>query len=194
MNVEVTPWAGQPGTFCRPLKVNVPEAPPGATLTTCPLCGVECWKLGHEPDPLPPHMAAGCTTCALKRGRSAPAKLKEAGKVKIGHPSQPERAQIEVLMDGGPLCVGPVWNWKEKVKVPGLFFIYFKEFGARIGPYYASISLAEKDMRKVLKAFPAKEFWKQPLEWYQRQTEFHEWITKNMGRPEDLVGGVWATE
>jgi hypothetical protein len=68
--IEVTPWTGQPGTFCRPLKANVPDAPEGAVLMSCPFCGAECWKMRQEPDPLPPQMAAGCTACALKRGRN----------------------------------------------------------------------------------------------------------------------------
>lgn len=70
MGIEVTPWAGQPGTFCRPLRKNVPEGPPGAVLTNCPYCNAECWKLSREPDPLPQHMSAACTACALKRGMS----------------------------------------------------------------------------------------------------------------------------
>jgi hypothetical protein len=67
--VEIGPWAGQPGTFCRPLKANIPEAPAGAVLTNCPFCNAECWKMPKEPDPLPEHMSAGCTACALKRRR-----------------------------------------------------------------------------------------------------------------------------
>lgn len=54
-------------TVCRPLRSNVPDAPPGATLATCAYCGAECWKLAIEPDPLPLSIRAACTVCALKR-------------------------------------------------------------------------------------------------------------------------------
>lgn len=81
-----------------------------------------------------------------------------------------------------------------KEKVRGLFFIYFKRWGLHFGPFYAGIDLASKDMRKVLKAFPECGFWNQSLEWYRRQKAFHEWIEKNMGKSEDLIGGEWAPE
>ena len=74
--VTVTPWAGQPGMFCRPLKANVPEAPRGAVLTPCPVCDKDCWRMSTEPLPLPSGMKAGCTECALKQGIS---KKKETG-------------------------------------------------------------------------------------------------------------------
>lgn len=86
-----------------------------------------------------------------------------------------------------------VWNWKENLKVQGLYFVYFKRFGLRFGPYYAAIGLAERDMRKALKEFPAG-FWEQGLEWYRRQNSFHQWIEKNMGRGDFLVGGQWAKD
>ncbi len=110
------------------------------------------------------------------------------------HGGHDEKVGLEILMDGGPLCVAPVWNWEKKEKVHGLFFIYMKRFGLHFGPFYAGIDLATKDMKKALKAFPQAGFWEQPLEWYQRQTAFHDWIVKNMGRPEDLVGGRWMPE
>lgn len=101
--------------------------------------------------------------------------------------------QIEVLIDGGPLCVGPVWNHAEKRKIPGLYWVYFKRHGIRIGPFYAVMSQAENDMKKALKAFPGA-FWDQDLNWYRRQTSFHDWIRINMGRPEDLIGGRWVSD
>lgn len=103
-------------------------------------------------------------------------------------------AEIEILADGGPLCVAPVWDWSKEAKVPGLYLIYFKRLGLRFGPYYAGIALAAKDMKKALKAFPEAGFWEQSLKWYGRQGAFHRWIEKNMGRPDDLIGGRWERE
>lgn len=103
-------------------------------------------------------------------------------------------AELDILVDSGPLCVAPVWNWVGKEKAHGLYFVYFKRHGLHFGPFYGEIVLAARDMKKVLKAFPQKYFWNQSLEWYQRQMPFHEWIEKNMGKPEDLIGGVWIKE
>lgn len=52
----------------RPERHNIPEKPEGATLTQCPICGRECWKMPLEPDPLPEGFTAACTSCALKMG------------------------------------------------------------------------------------------------------------------------------
>lgn len=52
---------------CRPLKANVPDYP-GATITTCSVCGCECWKTPQEPDELPDGVTAACTACALRAG------------------------------------------------------------------------------------------------------------------------------
>lgn len=103
--------------------------------------------------------------------------------------------EIPILMDGGPLAVGPVWDFEENRKLhPTLCFIYFKKWGARIGPYYANLALADRDMRKVLKEFPQQTFWEQSLDWYRRTSSLHQWIDRNLGRPEDLIGGRWARE
>lgn len=102
-------------------------------------------------------------------------------------------AELEILVDGGALCVAAVWNWSEDRRASGLYFVYFKRFGLRFGPYYADIGLAAKDMKKVLKAFP-NGFWDQDLEWYRRQESFHRWIERNMGKAEDLIGGQWIRE
>lgn len=109
-------------------------------------------------------------------------------------PEHGQTAELEILVDDGPLCVAGVWNWAKKEKVQGLHFVYFKRLGLHFGPYYAGISLAAKDMRKALKAFPERDFWTQSLDWYRRQAAFHRWVEKNMGRPGDLVGGRWAPE
>jgi hypothetical protein len=106
-----------------------------------------------------------------------------------------ETFEIPILVDGGPLAVGPVWNFKEDRKLhPTLSFIYFKKWVARIGPYYANLALAERDMRKVLKEFRQQNFWEQSLDWYRRTTSLHQWIDANLGRPEYLIGGRWARE
>lgn len=102
-------------------------------------------------------------------------------------------AELEILLDGGPLCVAGVWDWNEARRVPGLYFVYFKRFGLRFGPYYANIGLAAKDMKKALKAFSAG-FWDQALDWYRRQESFHQWVERNMGKIEDLIGGEWIRE
>lgn len=104
------------------------------------------------------------------------------------------KAEVEILVDGGPLCVGPVWDWENGKKVEGLYFVYHKKTGLSFGPFYAEIHLADRDMRKALKAFPQPAFWEQPLEWFRRQTAFAEWIEKNMGSRKMLIGGRWAPD
>lgn len=103
------------------------------------------------------------------------------------------KADVEILVDGGPLVVAPAWNLRENRRIPGLFWIYFRKHGLRFGPYYASIALAEKDMRKTLKHFP-KGFWDEPYAWYTRQPAFRDWVEKNLGKGDDLVGGRWASD
>lgn len=102
---------------------------------------------------------------------------------------------MEILVKDGPLCVSGVWDWEAKRRVHGLFVVYLirSHMGIRFGPYYASLSLAERDMKKALKEYPMG-FWEQPLEWYGRQEGFMAWVDKNMGRPDYLIGGVWAKD
>lgn len=104
-------------------------------------------------------------------------------------------AETEILLDGGPLCVASVWDWDNNERVNGLFFVYLKRgcSGIAFGPFYASISLAGRDMKKALKHFPAG-FWRQPLDWYGRQKAFQEWVDKNMGKPGALVGAEWRRD
>ena len=60
---------GDGGILTMPLRDNVPEPPTDDwQLTTCPVCGAECWQtdtarriLALEPDVL-----TACTACALK--------------------------------------------------------------------------------------------------------------------------------
>lgn len=110
-------------------------------------------------------------------------------------PAERQPVKMEILVKEGPLCVGGVWDWEAKRRVQGLFFIYLirAHMGIHFGPYYASLSLAERDMKKALKEYPPG-FWEQPLEWYGRQEGFMSWVNKNMGRPDYLIGGVWAKD
>lgn len=60
---------GDGGILTMPLRDNVPEPPTDDwQLTTCPVCGAECWQtdtarriLALEPD-----VRTACTACALK--------------------------------------------------------------------------------------------------------------------------------
>lgn len=60
---------GDGGILAMPLRDNVPEPPTDDwQLTTCPVCGAECWQtdtarriLALEPD-----VRTACTACALK--------------------------------------------------------------------------------------------------------------------------------
>lgn len=101
-------------------------------------------------------------------------------------------AKVQVLFDGGDsLAIATDWNWHEGKAAAGLYRIYLFRDGAAIGPHYASLSLAAAAMKKLRKAWP-DELWIQPLEWICRQKKLAEWVWKEMGRPEDLVGGTWV--
>jgi hypothetical protein len=104
-----------------------------------------------------------------------------------------EVAELEVLVDGGPLCVAGVWDWGRKRLAQGLYRIYFKRFAIHFGPFYANLSTAERDMRKALKIQPG--LWDtQDIGWYARQKWLHQWIEKNLGKAEWLIGGVWMKD
>lgn len=100
--------------------------------------------------------------------------------------------EMEILLDGGPLCIANIWDFERKRMVLNLFWIYFKTHGIHFGPFYASLSLAERDMKKALKI--QSGMWDQGLEWLARQAWLQEWIDKNMGNPDYLIGGVWAKD
>lgn len=109
------------------------------------------------------------------------------------NPERTEVAELDILVDGGPLCVAGIWDWERKRLVPGLYWIYFRRFGIHFGPFYAALSLAERDMKKALKIQPG--LWDtQDRTWYGRQAWLGEWIDRNMGRPDYLIGGVWAKD
>lgn len=108
-------------------------------------------------------------------------------------PDLEQVAHLDILVDGGDLCVAGVWNWHRDVREHGLYFVYLKKLGLHFGPFYADLLLADKDMKKALKKYP-RGFWGQPLEWYQHQKAFQEWVEKNMGKRDDLIGGTWIKD
>lgn len=99
---------------------------------------------------------------------------------------------VDVLLDGGPLCVGPAIDWKAGRRRLDLYLIWFKRLGLCFGPFYARLELADKAMRRVLKAFPSG-FWGESAEWYRRQKGFIDWIDRELGKAGDLVGGEWES-
>jgi len=101
--------------------------------------------------------------------------------------------EMPILVDGGPLCVAGLWNWRDCVTVAGLYFIYHKVSGFPFGPYYASIPLAEKAMKKALKDIP-KDIWSHDAQWYGDQPWLGKYIEEHLGKPMDLVGGEWEKE
>lgn len=102
------------------------------------------------------------------------------------------KAEIPILLDGGHLCVAGAYNWSAHDVEPGLYALYVKTWGRRIGPFYASIPLAEKGMKKALKMKAG--VWEQPLSWGERQAWLHDWIVKNIGGFHELIGGEWIKE
>jgi hypothetical protein len=65
--------AGDGGILAMPLRENIPE--PGRDdwkLTTCPVCGAECWEteIARQALAAEPELRAACTACALRGGRS----------------------------------------------------------------------------------------------------------------------------
>lgn len=70
--VSVTPHkVGDGGVLALPLRSNVPEpARDDWKLTTCPICGAECWEsdIAREAMAAEPKLSAACTACALKAG------------------------------------------------------------------------------------------------------------------------------
>jgi hypothetical protein len=101
-----------------------------------------------------------------------------------------EIAELEILLDGGPLAVAGVWDWLRKQRVAGLYAIYHKKTGIKLGPFYASVNKAHQDMKLLAKLVPLT-FWDQPIEWLRRQKGVQDWIDKELGKPEDLIGGEW---
>lgn len=101
--------------------------------------------------------------------------------------------EMTILMDGGPLCVSHVYDHFNKKSVDGLYWIYIKKHGAHFGPFFAEITLAHKAIKKILKEFKPV-FFEQPLAWIRRQTVLKDWMEKNVGKSEDLIGAEWAKD
>lgn len=120
-----------------------------------------------------------------------PADLYKGGTVFFYAPPGCGAVEMVIVADGGPLCVGRVYDHVAGKMVVGLYWIYLKRHGAHFGPFFTDIVLAERAMKKILKQF-APKFFEQPLEWIRRQAALKEWIEKNIGRSEDLIGGEWA--
>lgn len=70
--VSVTPHkVGDGGILAMPLKANIPNPQRDDwKLTTCPVCGSECWQtdLAREALAAEPELTAACTACALRAG------------------------------------------------------------------------------------------------------------------------------
>ena len=103
-----------------------------------------------------------------------------------------DRPQIEILFDGGPLCVARAWDWTENRERRDLFRIYHKKTGFAIGPFYVSIPLAEGGMKKAIKL--GKHIWENGGPWLADQKWLHKWVDVELGKAEDLVGGTWVKD
>ncbi len=120
-----------------------------------------------------------------------PGELYGGGRIFFYCPPKGRPVELVIISDGGPLCVARVFNHETTKIVEGLFWIYHKLHSRTIGPYFPDLVLADKAMRKILKQFGVP-FFKQPLEWLQRQTAFKTWVDKNVGEMGDLFGGQWV--
>ena len=71
MKIKIEPrkYSDRGGYLAMPLKSNIPNGKEGWILTTCKLCGSECWDR-PLPEGYEVSMFAGkcCTMCALKKG------------------------------------------------------------------------------------------------------------------------------
>jgi len=119
--------------------------------------------------------------------------LYKGGRVFFYCPPEGKAVELVILMDGGPLCVGRVYDPSTNDIVKELYWIYVKKCGAHLGPFFADIHLAFKAMRKIVKRFGVP-FFEQPLDWLRRQKDAAVWIEKSIGKPEDLIGGEWRKD
>lgn len=101
-----------------------------------------------------------------------------------------DRPCLDILVDGGPLCIASSWDWVDSRIRRDLYNIYHKQIGIPIGPFYAAITLADNAMKKAIKL--GKHLWENDAHWLAQQKWLHKWIDEQLGKPEDLVGGVWA--
>ena len=122
--------------------------------------------------------------------------LYKGGRVFFYCPPDKRPVEMVVLMRepaDGPLCVARVWDHNKGEIVDGLYWLYLIKHGAHLGPFFADIHLAFKAMRKIVRHFGSQIF-DQPLEWIRRQASMAEWIGKNIGWPQDLLGGEWRKD
>lgn len=72
MNVKITPRKAtdRGGIACMPLLANIPEGHADWKLTTCPVCGTQCWETPLLAVAKSQGAQAYCTMCALKAGMS----------------------------------------------------------------------------------------------------------------------------
>lgn len=121
-----------------------------------------------------------------------PAKeLYKGGTVFFFRPPTGETVELVVISSAGPLCVGRVYDYVKKEVVVGLYWIYIRNHGAKLGPFFAELGLADRAMKRILKHL-GKEFFEQPLEWIARQDAVRDWLWANIGKNDDLIGGEWA--
>lgn len=70
--VAITPHkVGDGGILAMPLRANIPDPyNEDWQLTTCPVCGAECWQsdIARQALAIEPELRTACTACALKAG------------------------------------------------------------------------------------------------------------------------------
>lgn len=112
--------------------------------------------------------------------------------VMVRGPIQGQVAEVEILVDGGPLCVAGAYAFRDNRCMPGLYFIYQKRIGLRFGPFYPHIPFAQKGMKKMLNL--GKQHWEHELAWYQENRWLQKWMDENVGKHMELSGGQWVDE
>lgn len=103
MNIRITPHRpGDGGILAMPMKKNIPVGREDWKLTTCPICGTECWEsdLSREVQKMEPDLMVACTECALagcKHEFVYDRQLSEAVCLKCGHvmTKEEKRAALE---------------------------------------------------------------------------------------------------
>lgn len=102
-----------------------------------------------------------------------------------------DRPCLDILVDGGPLCIAVAYDWEDSRERRDLYNIYHKRIGIAIGPFYAAITLADTAMKKAIKL--GKHLWENDRNWMAQQKWLHKWVDEQLGKPGDLVGGFWAS-
>ena len=70
MGFKVSPYSGQSAIAMLPRKDNIPKGNKDWELTTCKVCGAECWRnvpLINEAKKLNPNLREMCSECAIKQ-------------------------------------------------------------------------------------------------------------------------------